>query len=1337
MLTRLSPPSFHTSRRPSTAPQSRDNESFRLSTSRPSRLSPSRPHSPVNRPKVCNLPPSGTDNRSTGQLFDEFPSLSSSDQTNSIPGGDQDSFDSVDHRSIFVSLTSSFTGRTQTEWKLHHDRHIESPSTWQGSRNGLASLKVQSVNNIRSHLVMSHFITPPAYASSETLDMPSISDVPATEQQQGEEVIIEEGGRGSTRHIVPSLRYPYPGPEHEATVTHQVAAEAGSITNPIAETSEPSRRFSLGGRIAQGTRRMFHHGLEPPPRPPRSSNRPSTADATLQSLSTSSTAASRLTATAPSIDIDTAPETSPLQKEASSLPLWAPRLPILQPVHEREQDLAMPISPMNLTSSQGVSPAHLSHPDVGAPSSPLSSRWTDATAPSREDLHWNQTPETGRNFPEAFPLERLESGESGHRPRRRERARHSRQSEGMINLQLASNLPVEESTEPGIHLRTPILARSPDLSPWYAIISPSSSLHLPPDAESSSSGDSKSANSQRLLQQNSPHPSAIRKGMPNFPYFGSSSASRRFAPSRSSSSSQRNLAESLAARSPPDLRSTPARKTDLNAPHALEPSNSPSQPVNRSSFSSTATSQEKQEGTESSARIRTPGSWTNEPTRTRTRSSHRDSDAPEQLLTPKSEYSSPSLRSTPGGPEARPASPFPRSGTRSPDITTRLLGSNDSGAAVHRQKPVPSDYDDKQGLQPSATLGTVSSESHYSSFHSFPSDTRLVERKDFTTPSAAADLAVNASRTTTFSAKKLLATAENFNATSAYNLLRHPPRVPESYRNYKPDPDEDQFALSAQASPAPGKTTITPATGTPTEFAPAPEAGQQSLASEAVQGSASNAEDLSQKAQPVQKRDPQLSVGLGIVVSDDSIELQHDAAESAKPWDKMIDKIIARKAKEKRSDAQEHLRKQKESIFRQRSHLIVAKAESLPGFRSRRRSSQPIMRGLPIPESVAEGRRDSAKSQGETTKAQVPASSSAVRTESRRTAGSYYHVEQPDILSQKSPQQSPIIPTEQSKRKSLVRRVFSKDGLFRFGKRHDQAHPSSTASAALTAKAKVPYEVQRQILLETAEEMATPIRERLMGSDQRRTHSYGDVTATPDPSMAVPKSAASTKLSFGLTASLRNSTEAIRHPTISSGSEMTKSTSFISTSIKAPPSVKPTDEQGTFTTPQKKLLTASASGGEGEASYDINPTQKIWKQSERLTETGRSPEKKYTIETKQKRRLDAYSSQRVASVFAGEAIAQQMDTIEPETTESTPQESQEMSSGEEEIADLRSRLRAALARQKERHSARHARPAQVASDRGTGGNSGDAGDRALKISGRGSMLDSPGHENTKASKVEN
>ena len=131
---------------------------------------------------------------------------------------------------------------------------------------------------------------------------------------------------------------------------------------------------------------------------------------------------------------------------------------------------------------------------------------------------------------------------------------------------------------------------------------------------------------------------------------------------------------------------------------------------------------------------------------------------------------------------------------------------------------------------------------------------------------------------------------------------------------------------------------------------------------------------------------------------------------------------------------------------------------------------------------------------------------------------------------------------------------------------------------------------------------------------------------------------------------------------------MTKSTSFISTSIKAPPSVKPTDEQGTFTTPQKKLLTASASGGEGEASYDINPTQKIWKQSERLTETGRSPEKKYTIETKQKRRLDAYSSQRVASVFAGEAIAQQMDTIEPETTESTPQESQEMSSGEEEVS---------------------------------------------------------------------
>jgi hypothetical protein len=54
----------------------------------------------------------------------------------------------------------------------------------------------------------------------QVLDMPSISDVPATEQQQGEEVIIEEGGRGSTRHIVPSLRYPYPGPEHEGDETY-------------------------------------------------------------------------------------------------------------------------------------------------------------------------------------------------------------------------------------------------------------------------------------------------------------------------------------------------------------------------------------------------------------------------------------------------------------------------------------------------------------------------------------------------------------------------------------------------------------------------------------------------------------------------------------------------------------------------------------------------------------------------------------------------------------------------------------------------------------------------------------------------------------------------------------------------------------------------------------------------------------------------------------------------------------------------------------------------------------------------------------------------------------
>lgn len=833
---------------------------------------------------------------------------------------------------------------------------------------------------------MSHSTPPPAYPSSEALDTPLVSDVPAPQHQAGVEVTIAAGRQNSSTHVVPTLRYPYPPPNHELAVTHETTPDAESATIPPADTSESSGHLSLGGRIVRGSRRMFHHGLDPPPRPPKSRNRPSTADATLQSLSTSSTVASHLTA--PQVD---AAGLNSAQRVEASPPSLAPQLPILQAVHEREQDQAMPISPMNLAASQDPTPGEGSQPHAMSPTSPLSSRWTNATAPSREDLQRNGTPETGRNFPDVFPLERLRSHESSHRPRRRERPRHSRQSEGMINLQLASNLPVEASTDPGVHLRTPILARSPDLSLWYTIISPSSSLQLPPDAESSSSGssDSKSASSRGPLHQESSESPAVQRGLLNFPYFGGGGVSRRSPHSRPSASLRRISVEGLTTRSPSRLPTTLATtSTESTAPPADGTTVPPSDPLSGGSVASIYMSQEEQEQSGSSAGMRSPGSWTNEPLRlSRTRSSHHGSDMHEQVLTPKSAYS-PSLQSAHDGHATRHTSPFPRSRPRSPNIATRQLGSNDSGAADQTQAPASDDHDNKQGIQPSATLGTVSSESHYSSFHSFPSDTRLVERKNFATPSTAAK-AVNAPKGTTFSASKLLAAAERFNATSAYDRMRHPPPVPESYRNYKPDPDDDRYALSTLSSPVPGAATIPVATGTSIKATPAPLTVLSSTALEHAKIAKAKEADPSREKQSVQGQDVELGIGLGISVLDDSPGPQQDVAGPIKPWDKMIDRIIAGKAREKKSDAQEHLRKQKESIFRQRSHLIAARAEGLPGFRNKRRSSQPIMGGLPIPETPAEARRDSAKSQARASERHLTASQSSGRAELGTTAGEF------------------------------------------------------------------------------------------------------------------------------------------------------------------------------------------------------------------------------------------------------------------------------------------------------------------------------------------------------------
>lgn len=927
---------------------------------------------------------------------------------------------------------------------------------------------------------------PPAYSSQVALDTTLESDVPTVGQQEGIEIEVpNRRRRSSTRHaapsstrpvpssttervIVPVLRHDYPATSGQSDGTASNRAQASrpaTMTASTSDTSGTSEGLSITGRIARGAGRFFHlgHG-DPPPRPPRSRNRPSTADATLQSLSTSSTVASHLSAPI----VDTAHEASPIRHHAgengslpppfppplpilrpvhdqerehrspatrtapeapfirhvagengTSPPHVAPPPPVLQPVHEREPEHATPISLIDLNSPRTTPPQDPSATAGMPPSSPQSSRWTYGTAPSREDVHPDGTPEFDYSG-EAFPLGLLHSPQPDPPPR------HSRASEGMIARQVASNLRVEAEDDSGNHRRASYITRSPDLAPWYTSISPSSSIYPSRDHESSSSSNSNSANSRRPLHPATTSSPTLQTGLANFPYFGGNSPSGRSQSSRSLANTQRvptgggltGVHTNAPEANPMDLRTTHASHASRVSLTARVPSPSVERgdgtghhsemivpetqgrtartpihhPATRASFASSGESDQDVDRVGSSGGIRSPASWSNSPLRLSRRSTRHGSDAHEQLLTPKSAYS-PSLKSEHDDNEAREASPYPRSRPRSPNVAARNLGSSDSGPeGLGQDQSAHIGLGDKQGLVPSATQATMSSTSQYSSFHSFASDTRLVETKDFSKSSSTARPSLSGPRGTTYSASKLLAAAEESEKTSASQRMeraKNPPQVPTSYLDYKPDSDEDLYATSTLPTPVPGAETGNTASKEPTT-----STVQHSLNLEVARAPDAIVQFTNKATQPVHEQEENLGVGLGILVPEDSPKSQH-AAEGAPSTmrDKIfgpIDRILAGKVKEKKKDAQEHLRTQKESIFRHRSHLIAARAETLPGFRHRRRSIQPrFLRDSPIAESPAEVRRDSTKSQSEPPEGRMAASSQSKRREPERTSGTF------------------------------------------------------------------------------------------------------------------------------------------------------------------------------------------------------------------------------------------------------------------------------------------------------------------------------------------------------------
>jgi hypothetical protein len=284
-------------------------------------------------------------------------------------------------------------------------------------------------------------------------------------------------------------------------------------------------------------------------------------------------------------------------------------------------------------------------------------------------------------------------------------------------------------------------------------------------------------------------------------------------------------------------------------------------------------------------------------------------------------------------------------------------------------------------------------------------------------------------------------------------------------------------------------------------------------------------------------------------------------------------------------------------------------------------------------------------------------------------------VEQPDVLSTKSPQQSPVIPTEPPKRKNFVKRILSKDGIFG-SKKHQSQLQSDQGLPAPPERARESYEVQQERLLAAAAEMAKPVHDQLhmMGGDLRSStrKDMPEVPAT-DPLIRNSESGKSSLTSVGQESYLRGSNEAIRQPTITTTSLIGTSTSIQSPPLIQASSIKTAEDAGAPTTPQRKPRATSISARGNEDTDDITPTQKMRRESssEDATKAGMSEREilaaEMRAERRRRQRLEAYSSTRMKAVFAGETIDPGSQTSEPATSESS---SQEISSGEEEVSNI-------------------------------------------------------------------
>lgn len=345
---------------------------------------------------------------------------------------------------------------TQEEWKFILERQQDLLSFSPRRFDAATQLNTKRLQRKPSPMLPN--TPPPPYASTMASDIPVEEESNEPIPQEGRVMLVHRG-RSSTEHTLPVLHYPHPASSPPAqqqgmATTSAPGLEAGGV-KPSSSGASEGRRGSLVGRITSTARSLLHFHGPAPPIPPRSPNRPRTANAVMQSPPIPISYLPRPTTEAivPSPIPEVSAENTPIPEPPIETTPSPPPNPFLQPVHDQASEIN-PISPIDSLQFQTASSRITSPRAENRLPTPLSARRNGAPSPRGNASNASSGSPDFVYTAETYPLERIVSSDP---------PRHSRGSTSMMLLQLAINLRVEADEDPDI---TAANIRSPDLSMW-------------------------------------------------------------------------------------------------------------------------------------------------------------------------------------------------------------------------------------------------------------------------------------------------------------------------------------------------------------------------------------------------------------------------------------------------------------------------------------------------------------------------------------------------------------------------------------------------------------------------------------------------------------------------------------------------------------------------------------------------------------------------------------------------------------------------------------------------------------------------------------------------------